>query len=409
MTHRLPGPDLNRLARFRAAFWQPPRAHGDVIEDRSVSFLELFYDLVYVVVISRASHTLAEHLTMSGVVEFAAVFGLIWIAWVNGTIYQDLHGRDDGRSRTFVFLQMLILAVLAVFTADATGESGAQFAWVYTAFLLLLTWLWYSVRRQDAEEYMGITKRYLMGMVLSVSVMAASALVPDRARLVIWIVFVVGWATGNLALGRRLDSSLTYSASLIERFGLFTIIVLGEVVVGVVTGLSESGRTFPSLVTGVVGLMIGFGLWWTYFDFVGSRSPRPGARAFSEWTGAHLPVSMAIAASGAAMVSMVEHGADDRASASAAWLLSGSVGFAVVSLILLMRTLSDYERFGSIYGPLEKAMLVSAGGVLIVGWLRPAPWLLVSLIVLIMSFGWVTAFYHTMGLDNPKEAFPPSH
>jgi hypothetical protein len=48
------------LAEFRHRFWMPPRAHGDIIEDRTVSFLELFYDLVYVVVIGRAAHTLAR-------------------------------------------------------------------------------------------------------------------------------------------------------------------------------------------------------------------------------------------------------------------------------------------------------------------------------------------------------------
>ena len=55
------------LNLFRRYFWKPPRAHGDVIEDRSVSFLELFYDLVSVVVIARAAHTLAEHVLWRGV------------------------------------------------------------------------------------------------------------------------------------------------------------------------------------------------------------------------------------------------------------------------------------------------------------------------------------------------------
>ncbi len=57
-----PRPTSN-LEQFRRYFWQPPRAHGDVIKDRSVSFLELFYDLVYVVVVARAAHTLAEHVS----------------------------------------------------------------------------------------------------------------------------------------------------------------------------------------------------------------------------------------------------------------------------------------------------------------------------------------------------------
>ncbi len=94
---------------FLRRFWQPPRAHGDVIEDRTVSFLELFYDLVYVVVVARAAHTLAEHIAWREVGEFAAVFGLIWLAWLNGTTYYDLHGREDGRTRTYVFIQMLLL------------------------------------------------------------------------------------------------------------------------------------------------------------------------------------------------------------------------------------------------------------------------------------------------------------
>ena len=412
MTHRAPTPDADRFGKFRAQFWQPPRAHGDVIEDRTVSFLELFYDLVYVVVISRAAHTLAEHLTVRGVVEFAIVFGLIFVAWVNGTVYQDLHGRGDGRSRTFVFAQMLILSVLAVYTADAAGESGAIFAWVYTAFLVLLTWLWYSVRRQDAEEYMDLTRRYLIGMVISVVVMAFSALLPETARLVTWGLFALGWVFGNLLFGRLQERSgvaASESGSLVERFGLFTIIVLGEVVVGVVTGLSEANRSFGSLATGIVGLMIGFSFWWTYFDFVGGRRPRLDSRAFMSWATGHLPVYLAIAASGAAMVGLIEHSGDSRAPVGAAWLLSGSVALGLVGLVGLMRTLADYERFSSIYRPLTQAMFASGAVALLIGWARPAPWLLALLLVLTMSAVWVTAIYHAMNLENPADVFPSSH
>ena len=70
-------PTASTFSLFRRYFWKPPRAHGEVIEDRSVSFLELFYDLVYVVVIARAAHTLAEHVSWRGAADFAVVFGLI--------------------------------------------------------------------------------------------------------------------------------------------------------------------------------------------------------------------------------------------------------------------------------------------------------------------------------------------
>src|SRR6187431_3274339 len=121
--------------RFKRWLWTPPRPHGGVRPERTVSFLELFYDLVYVAVIAQAAHHLADHVTERGVVEFAVVFSLIWVAWVNGSLFVELHGRDDGRTRNLVFIQMAILALLAVFTADAAGESGAAFAIVYAAFM----------------------------------------------------------------------------------------------------------------------------------------------------------------------------------------------------------------------------------------------------------------------------------
>ena len=91
--------------RFKRWFWRPPRAHGEVIADRQVSNLELFYDLVYVAVIGQAAHHLAEHVSAQGLAEFAVVFALIWIAWINGSLYLELHGREDGRTRSIVFVQ----------------------------------------------------------------------------------------------------------------------------------------------------------------------------------------------------------------------------------------------------------------------------------------------------------------
>jgi low temperature requirement protein LtrA len=153
--------------RLTQWLWSPPRAHGEVITDRTVSPLELFYDLVYVAVISRAAHHLAEHVTARGFLEFTVVFGLIWAAWVNGSLYLEAHGREDGRTRSTVFLQMGVLVLLAVFTTDAAADSGTAFALVYAAFLAVMTWLWYSVRRQDRHdhpEFLAPAGRYVLGM-----------------------------------------------------------------------------------------------------------------------------------------------------------------------------------------------------------------------------------------------------
>lgn len=398
------------LKGFKRYFWQPPRAHGDVIEDRSVSFLELFYDLVYVVVVAQAARHLAEHVTWRGAAEFAVVFGLIWIAWINGTFYHDLHGRGDGRTRTFVFMQMAILALLAVFTVDATGEDGTAFAVVYTAFLIVLTWLWYSVRRQDEEQYNATTTPYLAGMIASIAIIGSSAFVPDDVRITMWAVMVVGWVLTVPILdriaGNRADTSWDSSDSIIERFGLFTIIVLGEVIVGVVDGIADAGRTSLAIVTGMIGLMIGFAYWWTYFDFVGGRRIAARMGSISTWMLGHLPVTMSIAATGAAMVSLIEHASDDRAPKATAWLLSGSVAVGLLALIVIMSALHDAARLPQVYRPVSIALVAAAAVALVVGWLRPTPWVLALLLVAALSAVWFFAIIRWLAAAGPDETIP---
>jgi low temperature requirement protein LtrA len=103
---------LSPKRQFKRWLSSPPRAHGDIVEDRTASFLELFYDLAYVAVITQVSHRLAEDISIRGAIEFAIVFSMIWIAWFNGSMFIELHGREDGRTRMLVFGQMGILVLL---------------------------------------------------------------------------------------------------------------------------------------------------------------------------------------------------------------------------------------------------------------------------------------------------------
>jgi low temperature requirement protein LtrA len=382
--------------RFKRWFWRPPRPHGDTIAHRQVSFLELFYDLVYVAVISQAAHHLAEHVSVRGLVEFVVVFALIWIAWINGTLYLELHGREDGRTRSLVFVQMGILALLAVFTASAADTSGQAFALVYATFQVVQTWLWGTVWRQDRHgrpEFVAVTRAYAAGMAISVAVILASAFLPATPRLVVWAGFAIAWIVGIImvARGARVGLGMTPTDSLVERFGLFTIIVLGEVVFGVVDGLSSAERDGLTVTTGMLALWMGFGFWWIYFDLVGRRLPRGDGGALSTWLLSHLPITGSIAAAGAGMVSLIGHAHDARTPAGTGWLLGGAVATGLLALVLTERALVDAERLFSVLRPLGLAMTAGAAAALIVGGIRPAPWLLALLLVAILSTLWFFA------------------
>src|SRR5215472_4065426 len=191
---------------FKTWFWRPPRPHGDTILDRRVSPLELLYDLVYAAVIAQAGTRLATHVSLAGLVEFSVVFSLTFLAWINGSLYLELHGRDDGRTRVYVFLQIGVLAILTVFAGDASGASGAAFAIAYATFLFVMTWLWYAVRRQDAlqrrEEFLVDTGRYVVAMTASVAVVLISALLPTGLRFGVWGLLIAAWIVVLSLLGR---------------------------------------------------------------------------------------------------------------------------------------------------------------------------------------------------------------
>jgi low temperature requirement protein LtrA len=389
--------------RFKRWFWRPPRAHGEVIADRQVSVLELFYDLVYVAVLGQAAHHLAEHVSVRGLAEFGVVFALIWIAWINGSLYLELHGREDGRTRSIVFVQMGILVLLAVFTADAPG-GGWGFAVVYATYQIVQTGLWYTVWRQDRRdrpEFLGLAGGYVVGMGVSVAVIGASALLPAAPRLVVWAGLGVAWIVGIVLAARRSRASLGLAPtdSLVERFGLFTIIVLGEVVIGVVDGLSGAERDATTIVTGMLALSMGFGFWWIYFDLVGGRLPRADRGALANWVMSHLPIALSITAAGAGMVSLIGHAHDPTAPAGTSWLLAGAVATGLLALVLTEQTLDDAERLVLVFHPLRLALTAGAAAALIVGWLRPAPWLLALLLVAILSAVWFFAVSRFLRAD----------
>ncbi len=395
-----PTRDPGAIGRLRTWFWQPPRAHGEVEPDRTVSFLELFYDLVYVVVVAQAAHHLAGHVSLQAAIEFAIIFGLVWNAWLNGTLYVDLHGQQDGRTRTFVFVQMALLALLAVFTGDAAGESGAGFALVYAAFIAVIAWLWYSVRRRDREtgreEYLTLSSVYLTGMLATLATMLVSVLLPDDQRILVWAAVVAGWLALTLLLGamRPSESGMALASptdSLVERFGLLTIIVLGEVVVGVVDGMSEVELDAATMATGLFALVVGFGLWWLYFDGAGRRLPRAEPGPYTRWVIGHYPLTLSIAAAGAAMVSLIEQAHEPSTSAATAWLLGVSVALALTGLAVIMRSLVDYQRLVHVYRPAVLALVIGAAVALVLAYLRPPPWLLSLGLVIDLTVVWLVA------------------
>jgi low temperature requirement protein LtrA len=135
-------------------------------------------------------------------------------------------------------------------------------------------------------------------------------------------------------------------------------------------------------------MVIGFGLWWIYFDLVGRRLPRGGRGTVWTWMLSHLPIQLGIVGAGAAIVNLIEHAHDAVAPPETALLLGGSVAIGLLALVLTERSLEDAVRLENVYRPLAPALVLGAGVALLAGWLAPAPWLLAALLVAVLTLLW---------------------
>jgi hypothetical protein len=104
------------------------------------------------------------------------------------------------------------------------------------------------------------------------------------------------------------------------------------------------------------------------------------------------------------MVSLIGHAHDASAPAGTSWLLAGAVATGLVALVLTERVLVDAERLVLVFGPLRLALSAGAAVALLVGWLRPAPWLLALLLVAVLSVVWGFAVSRFLRADAWGEA-----
>lgn len=369
---RVDGPLGVRLRRW----WRPPRSTRERPSDRRVTFLELFYDLVYVVVVAEIGHHLATHATTAGLLESGFMFALVWIAWFNGSLYHEIHGADDLRTRVFTFAQMGTVASMAVFVHNAFGDGAVGFAASFAAYQLILTNLWWQTGVFD-PAHRPYSRPYSGVFLVSALSFAVSAWAPPEWVLPLWGLGLSLSAGAPLTLFlvrsddpevvAELERSLTPTPSLVERFGLFTIIVLGEVIVAVVQGVA--GHTTIDgivLATAGLGMLLAVAYWWIYFDFVSGRLPRATPAALLGWAGLHLPTTVGIVATGAAVLNVVEH-ARQPLPTGVRWLLAGAVALTLVSTAGVKAMLPPPERRSGLYRTARPLTLIAAAGALALG------------------------------------------
>jgi low temperature requirement protein LtrA len=281
---------------------------------RASTQLELLFDLTFVVavaaVVAQLGHGVTEGHALEVVGPFLQVFFAVWWAWMNFTWFASSYDTDDVPYRLFTLLQMGGVLVLAAGVPSALGDGDYRAVTLgYLVMRVALVAQWLRAAREDPQGR-GTALRYAAG-ISAVEVLwllrqlaAELGVLGAAALVVVFLVLVVAELTVPAWAERSSRRTSWHPHHIAERYALFTIILLGESVLAVSTGIADvlgSGLHGSLVVVAGAGLVLLFALWWLY-DLEPSAdglSTRRG-RSFL-WGYGHYGVFAALAALGAGL------------------------------------------------------------------------------------------------------------
>lgn len=320
--------------------WQPPqlRSADEGLAERRATWLELFYDLVFVAAIAQLAHGLSGEIGLWGFVEFTFLFIPIWWCWVGATFYATRFDTDDLRDRLLTLLQMAIVAALAVNLHRGLDDRSADFALCYAAIRYILI-IQYSIAGCYVRAARPLVSAFVRGFGTGAGLWMLSVFVPLPWRFVLWGLGMMVDLITPLIAGKNVARVPPDMSHIPERLGLFTIIVLGESVAGVVRGVAEQEWGVASALSALLGMSIAFSLWWLYFDTV-DGSPLQSMKAGRmdiglSWVYAHLPLSIGLTAMGVGVEHIVSTEAGVVLSDTERWLFCGSVALCLSILAFI--------------------------------------------------------------------------
>ncbi len=309
-------------------------------QGRASTPLELLFDLCFVVAVSSAANELHRFLAdgqiRDGLTGYLTIFFAIWWAWMNFSWFASAYDTDDIRYRLLTFVQIAgVLVIAAGVPASMDRSDFTPVTLGYVIMRLSMVVQWISAAADD-PLHRFVARRYAVGVVAVQVGWLLRLLLPAELGLASFVLLAIAEMTVPI-LAERGSMTTWHREHIAERYGLFTLIVLGEAVLGSVNAvqgaIAQHGVSGQVLLLAFGGLILFFSCWWTYFDRPFAESLRPDSRSVFGWGYAHYFLFASLAGLGSGLeVALAYFEAHEHMSARAA-------GFAVtipVSVFLLV-------------------------------------------------------------------------
>jgi len=245
---------------------------------RVSSPLELLFDLTFVVAIAQVADQLYQKIesggAVQGIIPFIMVFFAIWWAWMNFTWFASAYDTDDVPYRLLTLVQMSGVLVLAAGVPAAFQHQnffGITLGYFIMRIGLVAQWVRAAI---DNPQGRATAVRYAIGVTVVQLGWLSRLLLPANAAnqwSTVYLAFVVLVTFEGLVpyWAERQGMTTWHPHHIAERFGLFTIILLGETIAALAVSsgaiVTAGDRVGPLVAVGVSALVLIFGLWWLYF------------------------------------------------------------------------------------------------------------------------------------------------
>lgn len=333
--------------------------------ERRVTWLELFFDLVTVVAISRLGIQLHSDHSLTGLLSFTGLLVVVWWIWISYSYLADIFDNDSIPDRLVQLFAMVGMAVVAVALPGSEAASTTVFAAANAGLFAFLAIVYFfsGLSEPRARE---LSHWYVAGSATGAALWGVSLLVDAPAQYYVWGVAVLANAiiSGPLAYARMRHAPQQVS-HMPERFGLFLLIVLGEAILATINGIAQVQLDGTGVAIGLTGFVIAAAIWWIYFDHFDSAlitkaiQQGPGAQVRSFVYGyGHLLIYAAIVALGVGVELAIEH-ASGHASVSEPLLGIGIIGVMVGFVLTSIGTRQRLKRLPLV---LKLSILIAALG-----------------------------------------------
>lgn len=326
--------------KFRKDLFKPPRLNFETdAEERHANWLELLFDLILVAAVSILALELNSNYSFTTLLLSIPLFFAIWWSWVGHTVYLSRFGTDDVVQRFYTLAQMVVVAIMAINAKNALTTTGSGFALSYALLRFMLV-AEYIMAGRNIPASRPLTHYYSIGFGVTAIIWVISAFMPDPWRYLLWIIAILVDIATPLSAGKYNQEYPLHPTHLPERFGLLTIILIGEAIVSVVYIVGTVGLSFNNGIICIMGLIIAFSIWWGYFEESRGAEARVVEKnenigKYQLWLYAHFPLLLGIVATSIGIKHLVYLNFGAFFSSSEAWLMCFSLALAMISLSLI--------------------------------------------------------------------------